>query len=238
LEKPPVVVRQAIEGIEILFAVHTWVEYHNRARDSYTGEPDMVEFIKYNLSNVDVFWDVGANVGAYSLLSAKIAPNVKVVAFEPYIPTYAHLWDNIVLNGCAERITPLCMALSHCTRLDSLGISDPRAGSSEHVLGRKNTDLTQPSVAITGDDAIRLFRIQSPTIVKIDVDGYEISVIEGMVNTLKNISLRTLIIEVERNKTEDGVFDLMNEAGFERVSDSSSITDGRVFNVVYRRKVS
>ena len=236
LEKPPVVVRQHVEGVEISFAVHTWLEYHNRARDSYTGEPDMVEFIKNSLKKGDVLWDVGANVGAYSLLAAKIVPEAKVVAIEPYIPTFAHLWDNIALNNCNDRIIPLCVALSDHTSLDFLGISDPRAGSSEHALGDKSFDLIQPSIAIKGDDALTFFSLKAPTLVKIDVDGYETHVLKGMTTILQNVNLRSLIIELDKNKTEDQVLHFMSEAGFEKVSDSSSITKGPVFNTVYKRK--
>ena len=157
LETPPIVIKQQIENIDISFAVHTWVEYHNRATTSYSGEPDMVEFIRKNMRSNDVFWDVGANVGAYSLLAAKInSSGSQVIAFEPYIPTFAHLWDNIVLNNCNEKVIPLCVALADHTNLDFLGVSDPRAGSSEHTIGDPNLKLTQPSFAIKGDEALTI----------------------------------------------------------------------------------
>lgn len=235
LEKPPVVVRRHVEGVKILFAVHTWIEYHNRARDSYTGEPDTVAWIKKNLKPGDVLWDVGANVGAYSLFAAKVVPQSTVVAFEPYIPTYAHLWDNIVLNVCADRIVPVCMALSDHTSVDSLGISDPRAGSSQHVLGGKDFDLAQASISIRGDDLIPLFSFQKPNLVKLDVDGYEVHVVRGMTRLLEDRSLRSLIVEVDSGKTEQPVSDLLSRAGFERVSDSSAFSGVPAFNVVYER---
>jgi len=225
-----------VENVEILFAVHNWIEYHNRARDSYTGEPDTVAWIRKNLKAGDVLWDVGANVGAYSILAAKLVPKSTVVAFEPYIPTFAHLWDNIVLNACTERIVPVCTALSDHTTLDNLGISDPRAGSSQHVLGGKNFGLLQPSISIRGDDLIPLFNFQKPNLVKLDVDGYELQVLKGMTRLLKDHSLRSLIVEVESGKSEQPVSDLLSRAGFERVSDSKGLTGIPVFNVVYERE--
>jgi len=45
-ERPPIVVKQHVDNVDIAFVVHTWVEYHNRAILSYTDEPDMVEFIR------------------------------------------------------------------------------------------------------------------------------------------------------------------------------------------------
>src|SRR4051794_37732121 len=60
----------------------------------------------------DVFYDIGANVGAYSLLAAKVGGGaVPVVAFEPSAPTYHDLCVNVALNGCDEIVTPLPFAL-------------------------------------------------------------------------------------------------------------------------------
>ena len=236
LERPPVTVRQVVEGHEILFSVLTWVEYHNRARDSYTGEPDMVSWLKQNLRSGDVLWDIGANVGAYSLLAAKLIPDASVVAFEPYIPTFSHLWENIVLNDLTKQIVPLCVAVSDRTTMDQLGISDSRAGSSEHVLGGKSFKISQPSTAMRGDDAVSVSSVALPALLKVDVDGYEVHVLNGMSSLLKGSSIRSCIVEVDRGKTEEPVDGLMRSAGFMRVSDSRALTGGPVFNVVYERE--
>lgn len=233
LEKPPIIVRTRVEGVEIAFAVHTWLEYHNRARDSYTGEPDTVAWIKENIKDGDILWDIGANVGAYSLFAAKVAPATSVVAFEPYIPTFAHLWDNVVLNDTNDRITPLCIALSDHTGMDFLGVSDPRAGSSEHVLGKEAAALTQPSSAMKADDVINILHIKPPTLIKMDVDGYELFVLNGMKQILQNNSLRSLIIEVEKGKTEEWVSDLLAANGFQKRA--STKINATVFNDVFSR---
>lgn len=235
LEGKPVVVVQHVEDAEISFAVHTWLEYHNRARDSYTGEPDTVSWLRNNLRPDDVLWDVGSNVGAYTILAAKLVPRALVVAFEPYIPTYAHLWDNIVLNNLTTQITPVCMALSDQTSLEILGISDPRAGSSEHLVGGKHFENIQRVCAIRGDDACSLLGVPPATLIKMDVDGYELPALNGMTSLLHRPSLRSLILEVERGKTEQTVSVLLKDAGFDRVSDSSAQTGIPVFNVVYQR---
>lgn len=235
LEKPPFVFRQNVEKIEILFAVYTWLEYHNRARDSYTAEPDTVKWIKDNFKSGDVLWDVGSNVGAYSLLAAKLVPGATVIAFEPYIPTFAHLWENISLNGLAKQIVPICAALSDRTAIDKLGVSDPRAGSAEHVLGGKDFQAFQPSVAISGDAVLSTFGVSQPTLMKVDVDGYEVHVLKGMSTLLKNASLSSCIIEVQRGKTEEPVDEVMQLAGFKRSGDSSALTGDPVFNVIYTR---
>ena len=235
LERLPVVVKTHACGVEVAFCVYTWIEYHNRALLSYVGEPDTVQWLRSNLRSGDVLWDIGANVGAYSLLAAKLVPDASVVAFEPYIPTFSHLWENIALNGLARQIVPICVALSDRTAIDELGISDARAGSAEHVLGGKNFKAFQPSVAVSGDDACKVLGLPPPTLLKVDVDGYEVHVLKGMSTLLKNTSLRSCIIEVQRGKTEEPVDELMRLAGFKRSGDSSALTGGPVFNVIYTR---
>ena len=225
-EQSPVVVRQHVSGVDIAFEVHNWIEYHHRARDSYTGEPDTVAWITRNLRSGDVLWDIGANVGAYSLLAAKTVPDSRVVAFEPYIPSYSHLGNNISLNFCSQQITPLCAALSDHTKIDLLGISDPRAGSSEHVLGGKEFKLAQPSMALKGDDAVRHFDLPFPNLFKMDVDGYELKVLEGMTHILQRSEMRSAIIEVDAsNETEvSTLLDRMGliESGRQRINPSVS----------------
>lgn len=235
LERRPVVVKTQACGVEVAFCVYTWVEYHNRALLSYVGEPDTVQWIRANLRSGDVLWDIGANVGAYSLLAAKLIPGASVAAFEPYIPTFSHLWENIAQNGLSSQIVPICVALSDRTAIDELGISDPRAGSAEHVLGRKDMKSSQPSVGIMGDDACKILGVAPPTLLKVDVDGYEVHVLKGMASALRDSKLRSCIVEVERGKTEDTVDGLMEAADFVRLSDSSALCEVPVFNVIYGR---
>jgi FkbM family methyltransferase len=182
-----------------------------------------------------VLWDVGANVGAYSLLAARLIPSSTVISFEPYIPTFSHLWENVVLNGLTGQVIPLCLALSDKTVVDRLGVSDPRAGSSEHRLGGKDFKVYQFSSAVTGDEAKSQLGVVAPTLIKIDVDGFEINVLNGMVKILRQNSLRSCIIEVERGKTESSVDDIMKASRFSRVSDSSRVSGSSVFNIVYTR---
>jgi hypothetical protein len=130
--------RAPVPGTEATssFVVHSWFEYHNRAQGSYVGEPDMVEWLKTALKPGDVLWDIGANVGAYSILAAKLCPGASVISFEPFIPNFAHLWESIVLNEVSTQVTPVCAGLSDKTAPPALSIMGPRAGSAGHQVGR------------------------------------------------------------------------------------------------------
>jgi FkbM family methyltransferase len=68
----------------------------------------------------EVLYDIGANVGAYSLVAA-LSPSVRarVVAVEPGYPTFAALSDNVVRNGAQDRVTALGVALGRATTLET-----------------------------------------------------------------------------------------------------------------------
>ena len=237
LEQAPVVVDVTVPGAEVTvsFSVHTWFEYHNRAHGSYTGEPDMVEWLKNMLVPGDVFWDIGVNVGAYSILAAKLCPGAHVFSFEPFIPTFAHLWENIVLNDVATQVFPICAGLSDHTAPESLAVSDPRAGSSCHNVGGTDGVLQQGVLAARGDDLCKLFGLPAPTLLKLDIDGLEVEAVEGLREMLDAPSLRSMIIEVEEGRSEDPVQGMCEAAGFERMPNPLTESNGDTLNALFAR---
>ena len=217
-------------GISVSFVVHSWFEYHNRAQGSYIGEPDMVEWLKTALKPGDVLWDIGANVGAYSILAAKLCPGASVISFEPFIPNFAHLWENIVLNEVSAQVTPVCVGLSDTTAPTALSIKDPRAGSAGHQVGQTGGKLQQGVIAARGDDLRTKLALPSPTLLKLDIDGLEIAAVEGLGETLRTPGLREVLIEIEQGKSEEPVQKLCEAAGFQRVPNPLTIPTNGAFN--------
>ena len=225
----PLVMQAPVPGtdVKVAFSVHTWFEYHNRAQGSYTGEPDMVEWLKTTLRPGDVLWDIGANVGAYSILAARLCPGAKVVSFEPFIPNFAHLWENIVLNGVTAQVFPVCAGLTDKTAPTALWIKDPRAGSAGHQVGQTDGKLSQGVIAARGDDLRTQLGLASPTLLKLDIDGLEVAAVEGLRETLREPGLREVMIEIEQGKSENPVQALCEAAGFRRVANPLTVpTDG------------
>ena len=217
-------------GISVSFVVHSWFEYHNRAQGSYIGEPDMVEWLKTTLKPGDVLWDIGANVGAYSILAAKLCPGASVISFEPFIPNFAHLWENIVLNEVSAQVTPVCVGLSDTTAPTALSIKGPRAGSAGHQVGQTGGKLQQGVIAARGDDLRTKLALPSPTLLKLDIDGLEIAAVEGLGETLRTPGLREVMIEIEQGKSEEPVQKLCEAAGFQRVPNPLTIPTNGAFN--------
>ena len=225
----PLIVQAPVPGtnISVAFGVHTWLEFHNRAQGSYVGEPDMVEWLKTTLKPGDVLWDIGANVGAYSILAAKLCPGASIISFEPFIPNFAHLWENIVLNEVTAQVFPVCAGLTDRTAPTALAVVDPRAGSAGHQVGEVGGKLQQRVIAARGDDLRAQFALAAPTLLKLDIDGIEIAAVEGLRETLLIPGLREVMIEIQQGKTEEPVQKLCEAAGFRRQPNPLTVpTDG------------
>ena len=182
----------------------------SRASSLYTKEPHTINWLNTFKSN-EIFLDVGANVGMYSLYSA-FKTNVNVFAFEPESQNFAILNKNIFLNKKNNQIISYPIALSNTNEYTHLFLSKFDSGSSHHnikekivnnnVYRKKTTCYKQGSVCATIDTLIELNFIPQPDYIKIDVDGSEPNVINGAANVLKNIKLKSLLVEVEPGRED------------------------------------
>lgn len=96
-----------------------------RAQTAFSKEPDTVEWID-TFKKDDVFFDVGANIGIYTILAAQ--KGATVFAFEPESKNYALLNRNVVLNNVQANVTAYCMGLDQSERLDCLNLSTLSTG--------------------------------------------------------------------------------------------------------------
>lgn len=193
-----------------------------RAR-SCKKEPWTVGWIEESMPNGGVLYDVGANVGAFSLVAAKVcARRGTVVAFEPGFASYAHLCGNIVLNRCEAIIIPLPLALAGTCGLGTFRYLSLDPGQSRHdfkpdawVADEADTPkrYLQPVLSMTLDSAIATFSLPAPNHLKVDVDGGEIDVLHGAVQTLANPTLRSILIEIDESQT-DAVLQILERSGF------------------------
>jgi FkbM family methyltransferase len=178
-------------------------------------EPWTVEWIESNLRAGDVLYDIGANVGVYSLIAAKAGPpGVAIFAIEPGYANYASLCENLVLNGLGDTVTALPVVLGEQNRLGSLGYAHVSAGAALHSLDARGSSVFSQAVLVHSlDDLIATFSLPVPTLIKLDVDGSEGAVLAGARETLRRPELRSLIVEVDTAAT-DAVSAELTEAGF------------------------
>lgn len=187
-----------------------------------TKEPETIAWIRELVDDGDVFFDVGANVGIYSLYAALVHPGCTVFAFEPFVVNVARLHENVRLNALGNVIT-LPIGISDKSRLETFFVPDPRAGGSGGQIGQPIDEHGQPFdpvdrhavVTHSLDACISLLGLPLPQHVKIDVDGAEMRVLDGMSETLARPELRSLLVEVNTTTTSlDAVISRLSDRGF------------------------
>lgn len=143
----------------------------------------------------DVVWDVGANVGIYTVLMAKRAD--RVVAFEPVPATVERLQHNIALNGVSN-VVVVQAALSDSPGRAAMATLPASAGGNKMV--RNGGSGTVEVDVRTGDDFWRAEGV-TPDVIKVDIEGFEPEFVRG---ALDLISERRPLMTLEVNLTAMG----------------------------------
>jgi len=171
-------------------------------------EPFTIEWIHGSIREGDVLYDIGANVGAYSLVAAKKpGGGARVFSFEAVYATVATLCANIVLNDAARLVTPIPVALSDSTGMAGFGLHNLEPGAARHVRGPDAAGdepilYEQPAMTFRLDDLATALQLPVPTHIKLDVDGGELAVLEGAHATLSSPTLRSLLVEIAFPESE------------------------------------
>ena len=202
--------------------IHDWVGgtkfYVQRGETGLTGNiytgllefPDMM-FLLHFIGAGDVFADIGANSGAYTILASGVK-RAKTYAFEPVPSTYKRLLRNIALNDISTLVTPMMCAvgatpgrLAFSSQLDTMNRVADQEGPSTITV-----DVT------TLDD---VFGADIPSLMKIDVEGYEEAVLRGGDRVLRDPRLQAIVAEVNEAShaygyNENEVLRLLSGYGF------------------------
>ena len=162
----------------------------------------------------DVFFDVGANVGTYTVLAAKVA-GASVVAVEPVPSTFESLFGNVEINRIGGLVDARNGGLSaEPGELIFTGSLD----TTNHVVQADEPGFADAvTVPVTTFDALAAHR--SPMLVKIDVEGYETQVLAAASAALRSPALRGLILELNGSGerygyADEALFSAIVEAGF------------------------
>ncbi len=195
-------ITRCIRGLPLSIWVSSWIEKYRV--DSYeTKEPETLDWIDRELKNDDVFYDIGANIGVYSLYAAARNKYARIFSFEPEAQNFWHLCKNIHLNKF-NNITPCNIALSDSEDFSHLHITTMTAGSAFHSLDapsqhrfEKDTPiLKQGMFPIMLDSLINRYNLPTPTLLKLDVDGFEGKLIDGAQQTIESGKIRSLLVEI------------------------------------------
>jgi FkbM family methyltransferase len=205
-----------------------------RSSEALTKEPGTNAWIRQHVKPGEVFYDIGANIGVYTLMAGKqVGPGGRVYAFEPHAANFSQLLQNIKLNNLQGVVRPCCIALHDKTELVNFNYMDLGAarGHSQvnqltnHAGEHFDAEVSEPKLSASLDDLIAHHGFPAPDHVKIDVDGNEIPILNGMRPQLTGAKPpRTLQIETEKNQNET-LMPFMEMIGY-RVVDKNYTVQG------------
>ncbi|MEC5217586.1 FkbM family methyltransferase [Actimicrobium sp. GrIS 1.19] len=185
-------------------------------------ESELLDFIDA-IPDDDVYFDIGASNGIFSLYAAATAK--KVVCFEPEVANFSLLNYNTYLNHAAHKhaVSNFNIAISDKMELGTVYVEKFEAGGHLKIVDNPvqrsdksfAPDYKQAVLKYTLDDFLKLTGIASPNYVKIDVDGSEEQVLRGMSGVLKSPGLRKIFIELEETGERYSACEkILADAGF------------------------
>ena len=216
-----------------------------RAITFASKEPETLAWID-TFENSSVFWDVGANIGLYSLYAAQ-KKSCKVVAIEPSIFNLEILAKNIALNKAERLVTIFPIALTNQNSQGLFSMSSDEVGGALSTFGKeygydgKKLDFKFQfqGIGMRMDNAVDLWGLDQPDYVKVDVDGIEHLVLEGFGEKLKKV--KSLLIEVNKDFKEQAaaIEHLMIKHDFNLLTEhplTSLNIAGQTFNQIWVKR--
>ena len=204
-----------------------------RVSTFYDKEPETIAWV--NGFEGGAFWDIGANIGVFSLWCAYRHPGMVVHAFEPMRDNFFRLWENICLNGHAG-IMAHFMAVGAAGGRDAV-FTVPRAevgASGGQIDCRLAGAVEEYRVPVWTGEALA-WVLGQPSYVKIDTDGNEPDVLRGMGPVLSSRTLKSVLVEV--NNSEKEVYDLMDSAGLAPDDRYNSLKNRKSdYNIIFSRR--
>ena len=225
-----------------------------RIETFFTKEPETLEWIdNFEKKDKIIFWDIGANIGLYSIYSVLRNENVSTISFEPSTSNLRVLSRNISINNLENKIKILSAPLSNKeNQFLTMNEGDFVEGGALNTFG-ENYDFagelfdSKMKYKILGTTIKNLLDnniLEIPNYIKIDVDGIEHLILEGAGKYLKDKRIKSLSIEINEDFKEqyNKVIEIMDQNEFkllhkkhndEMFNDSKKFS--KVFNYVFIR---
>lgn len=206
-----------LEGLDLYLNPNDYIDSHLINHGYY--EPHVLQSVLQYLPADGIFWDVGANIGLHSLAVQLARPQATVWSFEPNPRVMARLMRSKVRNGLPVQL--YSVALSDEIRIARLSIkTEGNSGLTSLEPWATTRYEEQCSVQTTRADSL-VKAGQIPNVVKIDVEGHELSVLRGFGDYLRSPHLRAIVFEDNRDAE---VHAMLIAARFEvkRISDKES----------------
>jgi FkbM family methyltransferase len=206
------------------FTPNQLTEY--RVDTFFTKEPDMLKWID-NFKEIDnlIFWDIGANIGLYSIYNALKNKTSTTISFEPSTSNLRCLSRNISINSLQNKIKVFSLPLTNTeNKFFIMNESYFNEGGALNTFGRDynfegktfKPEMKYQLLGTTINYLLDSKILDVPDYIKIDVDGIEHLILEGSNKYLANKKIKSIIVEINENFTEQykKVLDIMKKNDF------------------------
>ncbi len=218
----------------------------------FTKEPETLEWIdSFEKKDNLIFWDIGANIGLYSIYNTLKNPNSITIAFEPSSSNLRILTRNISINNLENNIKVIPIPLTNKENTFQImneshfveGGALNSFGKTFDYTGKEFTSKMRYNLfGTTMNYFIEKSILEIPDYIKIDVDGTEHLILEGGNNFLRNKKVKSLSIEINENFEDQykKVMNLMKEYEFKilhkkRNDIFSTGKFNNIYNYVFKR---
>jgi FkbM family methyltransferase len=176
-------------------------------------ELEDMAFVLHFLRPEDLFVDVGANVGSYTVLASGVV-GATTIAVEPSPAAFAVLEDNVRLNGITERVEAhnIAVGREEGTVAFTLGHD-----TGNHVVSLGQEAKEQETALVSQVPLGELLGGRTPALIKLDVEGYEAEVLSGAERLFADQALRAVLMELNGSGTRYGVDDRALHARMQRL---------------------
>jgi len=158
-------------------------------------EKEVGDLLKKMLRPNDVFIDIGANIGYFSLLAATFSPSVKVISFEPVKDLFKKMTKNISIND-SKKIMAINAAVGEMNEERELYLSAPdNLGMSSFHQPENYSGRREKVEVISIDDWFKTSGITKIDLIKLDIEGSELIGLKGMRTVLEE-QRPVLIVEI------------------------------------------
>ena len=183
-------------------------------------EKELSDLLKKSVKPGDVFLDLGANIGYFSLLVASNSPSAKVISFEPVAGLFQNMNDNISLNNI-KNISTINVAVGEINEEKELFVSAPdNLGMSSFHQPENFSGKTERVRVVTIDDWFETSGLPGIDIIKLDIEGSELAALKGMKEVLQE-QKPFLIVEINPgtlsmfNLRPSDIYDHLKQLHFE-----------------------
>ena len=186
-------------------------------------EIEVREYIDNYIKDGDVFFDIGANIGVFTMYACKRYPALKTYCFEPEYSNLHYLKENIIANGLMDQVNIFAMAVSDIDAISTLHIQDTTPGAAVHSESKADIDTTSEGYKVVWKEGVAAMSLDNivnqlgvvPNALKIDTDGNEGKILSGATKTLRDDNLHSIVLELPSiEDVANQCTSILEDAGF------------------------